>query len=332
MKRHLIAVCLLIMTLLCACGKKETSSKNSIFDIAGGEGISAGYPDTDGKTVIYVVKEKYTFDSENVMTQKIQYTYDEKGNMLSEEVDNGKISEAWNEELMIYEYVFGEVDGEINYSRYWTYDKYANMLTQEKENPDGKKQLEYNFEYTYKNGLPIKQTIPNNSRDYTEYYYDTDGQLIRQLQYRLEYEEPSVYQFEYNSDGTLGKIYWDKGSVFTFSYNVQDKLTELTRTDGTGALIFRNVYKYDYEGNMIIKEMYNSDNELEQRSEYVYNRDGLLEEEKIMTVESGKEVHQTVKYAYEKVKMSDSEAENYHARSQWRWLMEQTENNYLFRK
>lgn len=319
MKRALAAICILMTVLFCGCGKED------VFGRIDGAGGTPGYLDKDNEVEILLVKEKCTYNSENIMIQKIQYTYDSKGNKLSEVVDDGVGTEVWNEELLIYEYFVGEVDGKIDYSRYWSYDKYGNMLTQEKETPDGKKQLEYNFEYTYENGLPVKQSRPGGGPDYDEYAYNDNGQLIKQLLYRLEFSEPFEYRFEYNSDGILEKIRWSDGRVCSFTYNEQDKLTDF---DGNS----RKVYRYDSEGKMITQEIYNSENALKEWHEYIYNEDGLLEAEKIVKNESGKEIHETIKYTYEKVKMSVSEAESYYARSDWRWLMEQTESLSLLRK
>ena len=312
---------------------KEGSQAQKLLDLYGDGKVN--YLLVDGEeidekdVVVYLMKEKRVYNSENVMTERIWYTYDESGNMLTEEIDYSELTKTWNDELGVYEYIQGEVDGSIDRINRWTYDVFNNMLTQTREFSEGGTDLYLNFEYTYKNGLPTKRTVPNNSEDYTEYYYN-NGQLVRQLEYMREYEEPLTISFEYNSDGTLGEILWNS-SIFDFSYNDQSELIELTRIY-EGSQKFRNIYEYDSEGRMIVKELYNSDNELEQRNEYFYSRDGLLEEERIMSVNYGEVVYTTVKYAYEKVKMPEDTANGYYAKGQWLWLMEQTGIDCLLRK
>lgn len=187
------------------------------------------------------------------------YTYDERGNLLS---DSTKGDYSWTMETdNATTYTYDEQNRKLSYTYYskgkaqtvltYTYDADGHMLTQTEQDVDGV--LVFRADYTYDekgNELTCRKWY-NEERESENsdmvYTYDAQNRLLtRTVTY--EGEEPTVYTYVYEEDGTY-RYFYDyhyEGDVYT------------------------NTYWYDTEDRIVKHEVLNKDTD--QVEEYYENR------------------------------------------------------------
>ncbi len=197
-----------------------------------------------------------------------------------------------------------DADGGISYntSKYYTYDRDGNLLTETFYGSDGNEI--YRHEYTYDDNGNMVTSIEDNDSYRYEYAFDDNGNVLTCTKYN---DDGSTYsQTEYTYD--------DNSNILTetTNYNREDSRFEQIK------------YTYDSEGNMISKSRtfdaadpdseeytYDSDGKLQtriyfesdgiDRYEYAYDSKGnLLTETDYLTIGTDDEIlYKTVEYTYD---------------------------------
>jgi RHS repeat-associated protein len=216
-------------------------------------------------------------ESSNPKNQKSKYSYDTKGNLLSQTLPNGLVT---------------------NYS----YDSNRNLLEEKIKLTDGTI-FSTKYAYNINNSLKSK-TLPNG--DSTKYEYNSDNQIIKSLSpdnhaTTYAYEKGRVSKVTYPKGNTITYVYDEAGRLITetimplnatthYTYDEADRVTKVTdamnhevfvsynqkgqKTSTTDAMGNVTSYRYDGNGNLI-KTLY-SDN-----TETTYAYDG---EDRVKTI------------------------------------------------
>lgn len=200
------------------------------------------------------------YNTKGGVDNKTIYTYNYKGNLISEKTYVGSAME---------------------YKAFYTYDasdnlievkKYGNSLPEEMlgftDAPDYSKPL--NDEYENESLLPDVFPVGNRQKkgvktiyyfydikgvpeSETRYTYDNTGNLIARDYYPLKYGSYSNTTYEYNNKGNLSKkLTFGKevNQKVEYSYDDRANLVETKTTDSNGDT-YINSQKYDHYGNII---------------------------------------------------------------------------------
>lgn len=176
-----------------------------------------------GTQTIYVKVEEVRYSSDGTEIRRIENEYDECGRLLSSETDNGEASEIWDDELKMYIYEIGECDGRTDLSSEYEYDEYGNVIEYQYEY-DGRSSSGISYEYDYdENGLMEGYEYSYMLSDFAK----ESGMSI----------QPSVFEFEYDSDGNLIEV--------TEDTDMGDKIVQSYEYDDEGRLVAETFYEYD---------------------------------------------------------------------------------------
>jgi hypothetical protein len=155
-------------------------------------------------------------------------------------------------------------------------------------NPDGyetktdiynsKGQVEYVYNYDYKNNLRVKTTryTPDGKADkYYTYTYNTFENKIKSTRYNLSNDMDKYYTYEYDDNGNLIKETWfDKSGneeyKIEYEYDVRGEKTTAKTYNKDEDLIYTYKFKYDKKGNIIEEEKYDSDGDKTGIIQYIY--------------------------------------------------------------
>jgi hypothetical protein len=266
-----------------------------------------------GSETVYVRTVSRVYDSNGVVTELTKYEYDEQGRLLKYAQDWGIGEQVYNEELKLFEYISGEVDGTINVYRGFEYDDRGNLISYETRMGVDQPTTGQEYEWAYdgdqveemeqlaQGGFASIDTQFTYDRDgnLTEIYtvnkegkkrydckmdYDSEGRLIQKIQ--MNYEGDQIYDFVYNEDGLVEEYIYSRG---TPTYNNEYKYSSvgewehlyLSYTDN-GALEevatdggeFVYWFDYDEKGRVISKEYCGSDGV--DTYEFTYKGDRLV--------------------------------------------------------
>lgn len=333
MKKRVILLAGLMIMLLSGCGNKAAEAQlseglSNVQDMEqtgqeqeAGEQVDEedGTADETVDFVINVSKEiRYNGDGSISSWKEYEYEYDSNGKNIGRKCTtyngDGSIS-SWEE--YVYDSdgrssstVVYNGDGSIRSRTENIYDSDDRLLSSTVYDSDGNIVSQEKNEYN-SNGDKVKWTsISSFDFDFIcEYEYNSDGKLIKQLQYNLdgtldcwsEYEYDgngrSVKTTTYNSDGTLrswderefneiGNIlkctfYFDDGRVATwyeYEYNDigQPIQYALYYPRNNGEVYIDNLARYDYDsgGRQIRVTHYDDYGNVKSSEEYEYGENG----------------------------------------------------------
>ena len=216
------------------------------------------------KNLLEILETEYSEDDKYTY----KYSYDDKGNLTKEEyaADHSTYNYIreyeYDENRNIIKTIRHDDDGDT-YVYEYTYDKNGNVLksveTYTSDSYSRREIIEYTYD-SHNNEIKRESTHSYvsdnyNSTDTTVYVtnntYNTQGNLIKRVEFNSFGEVDRTYEYEYDADGNMLKNSCD------YSYGDSRK-TE---------------YTYDKSGN-IVKEVYTySDNDVF-TSEYTYDEHG----------------------------------------------------------
>lgn len=235
----------------------------------------------------YVTKEIY-YDNDGEIDYECdhEYTFDDKGNMLSErEYTDGALCRE-------YEYSCGTSNPDSTYmskrtdylngspTRVEIYNEDGETISEIEYDADGKVIYTHTFKYEYDdNGKLLKRHEYENERlvETLEYAYCPDGSGNIYFNKLITYYEDSSYRIVvYN---TLGEIVSDTHYFAdstrlenTYDENGNDLSETYYDADGNISAKFTYEYTYDNKGNIVIKKEYKNDT-LYLEAEYSYTTD-----------------------------------------------------------
>ncbi len=252
-----ISILLLMMLLLCACGRKTDAapvqtagSSDSAMSESRTVYICTSHSLTSGDSV---TRTDYLLDEANQVVAVNVYTNDVQTNHYDVECDQHGNYIRWISEDMTITY---------------DYDQQGNPLGKSIYSGEA---LISTTEYAWENGNQISLTNRNGPQEQrTAYFYNESGHKIREevylnsvlvsyTHYTVSEEGQPVTQAVYLADGTLH-------STVGYVYDGPDCTATTTLSDGT--VESRTVYTYDDHGNLIRTTVYDSeDNVLSQTTD-----------------------------------------------------------------
>ncbi|KKQ34807.1 MAG: hypothetical protein US52_C0046G0001, partial [candidate division WS6 bacterium GW2011_GWA2_37_6] len=188
--------------------------------------------DPRGKTM------KYEFDGDkNVKTitdkdgNKYTYTYDDKGNLLSEKdplnhVSSWEYNASFNKPVKL---VYKQAD----HITKWEYDTKGNLLKEINAKNDSRI-----FVYDGHGQLTEEKDFNGNA---TKYDYSAQGDLIKMTD-----ADQKVENYTYDGLGRLKTVENRRGFVYTYSYDGNDNVTQIA-----GPLGFKLGYEYDQNNHLV---------------------------------------------------------------------------------
>lgn len=164
------------------------------------------------------------------------YTYDEKGNLISE----NKVQHVLNKNKNDMAYIAILGDRPLNQLQEFEYNDNNEMIKQtiytyEKEKVNKKKDLERTISYKYDLGKIIKTTSKTNSslgELYTFYKYDKEGNTIRKVLYS-EQKDSIIYKYDYKDklvieEERIDERYENNNYHKKFYYDDKGNLTKVS--------------------------------------------------------------------------------------------------------
>lgn len=164
------------------------------------------------------------------------YTYDEKGNLISE----NKVQHVLNQNKNDMAYIAILGDRPLNQLQEFEYNDNNEMIKQtiytyEKEKVNKKKDLERTISYKYDLGKIIKTTSKTNSslgELYTFYKYDKEGNTIRKVLYS-EQKDSIIYKYDYKDklvieEERIDERYENNNYHKKFYYDDKSNLTKVS--------------------------------------------------------------------------------------------------------
>lgn len=274
-----------------------------------------------GKQTIYVCVEEIQYTSDGIAHRRTQWEYDEVGNLLSEEVDNGDHAPKWDDTLGVYFYEFAEYDGTVDYRSEWEYDENNNIVKYLTSEQPG-----YSVEYDYDEDGKITEfvltwepSINSASENHVKVVpatykceYDDEGRLIRVYVpdgfYRGDF---TSHLFEYDKDGTLETVYISaKEATWRHDLSYKDGRLHEIEIYVCPTPYFQSGDESYFNFDRAVKYKYDRDGHLKSQSgdDYTYDEHGNLIEIKY---EDGS---RTV-YEYEERKVNPQQALTFRRRN-----------------
>lgn len=305
MKKLFFAVLLVQVFLMNACGERKTPVEK--------EDKTVGTIISGMNSPLYRVTAIHTYNPDG---EEIRYTrckYDDHGNMVSLSSDWGVYEEIWNEQLLIYEYDIGKIDGKTDQEWICRYDEkgtvdYEKRITYRNDGSYSDYELTYKTEYDqsgylinlvregeteyeYSNnvhGYPLvvieRDIFTDSERKYAISYIEENSISEIRIAGRDEsdkFEIHTIIMFEYTEDGSLGRISYE-GSAnegYEFKYDKAGRLEKMYKLDSENKQESMTEFSYDKEGRIKRKNEYDGSGNLIQYSEYEFEAYTLPEEE-----------------------------------------------------
>lgn len=180
--------------------------------------------------------QKITYNAQNNPTDKVAYIYDNKGNVIQEDI------------YMASEYV--------QYKAIYKYDKKNRKISEARYDKDSKKHFESTYEYEGDNLMKKYTTNKKGELEYSEdYTYDKKGNVLTQTTYENYEKSTTVDTYTYDEKGN--KATWNvtkNGKLFmraNFTYDTHGNNTKTEVFDANGTLVDNReyVFEYDTKGN-----------------------------------------------------------------------------------
>lgn len=188
----------------------------------------------DEKVEIHRLVEQIDFSAEGVPYSRMVFSYDDAGHLVSEVTDHGENTEVWNDELGVYQYVYGSYNGTVNSVYTWKYDDQGYLIEQVRKYHRDEGGTEFS---------PVEEF-------YYAYTFDRNGEIAECRSTGSDGQNLSLYKFTYE-DGLITnvKAYAANGKLFqeqTYSYDVWGRLEKETFSEMEGD--FSYTYSYDHLG------------------------------------------------------------------------------------
>lgn len=180
--------------------------------------------------------EKKTFNAQNIVTDKITYMYDSKGNVNEENLYQGSES--------------------VQFKAVYKYDKKNRKISEARYNKNSEKHYETLFKYEG-NNLAKKYTVNNKGEiEYSEdFTYDNKGKELTHTTF--EKFDNSTTKDTYSYDAKGNKATWEivkNGKLFMkalYTYDTHNNNIMIAVNDATGKEVDKReyIYEYDEKGN-----------------------------------------------------------------------------------
>lgn len=268
--------------------------------------------DSDGN-----ILKNISYDGAGQAIERIENTYDEKGNLITEEVyryeiyDEAGDGPVYNEEGILDFRDEMEYDAAGNGVKTTRYDKDGEIISVTEREYDGSNHLlaevstytddgfEERTEYNYNSdGNCISEKYSYGGT--TEHEYDANGNEIKNIYYDENGEGKVQFEAEYDAEGNETKRIdyeydMDGGITTTEAVSAYDDAGNLVERKSSGGWDeFWQRYEYDAKGNNTkITELDQEGNVLSETS-YEYNEEG--EQTKYVTIDGASTVIQSAEY------------------------------------
>lgn len=273
MKNRILAVVLTIvlaMTMLTACGDKEENKKANVSQSATvPQGMIPTEDDDTSKEPTTVTKEvalltkKVHRDCISNKEWKIEYTYDDNGNMLTyySESGNDRMKYEYNDKGLLIKEITCDKWWEPNFWDVYTYDDNGKLIRKESYNSNG---LSSTVTYAYdENGelsqKEVKYTGPYADNSYRKVEYEISENYYSMKEYDIDGElldEEAKFYFEYY-DGKYLITSEYKQDKYKYEYTYDDNGNLIIKIDTS---ISKNIpytkYGYDSQNRIVIEENY----------------------------------------------------------------------------
>lgn len=184
--------------------------------------------------------QKTTFNSQNLQSDKINYQYDSKGNVIQEDI-------------------YLSLDF-IQYKAVYKYDKQNRKISEARYDKNSKKHYETIFKYDGKN-LINKTTVNDKgeievSEDIT---YDNKGNVLSELAFEKYDNSKTLTKYAYDANNNRTEWSVEKnGAPFmqaSYTYDKKGNTTLITVKDKDGKEVDSReyIFEYDKKGNWIKK-------------------------------------------------------------------------------
>ena len=256
----LMALCLCMTILLCACGQ-DKKSENFFDKIQETQTQPMTEPATEPlpvyeKQTVYLCVEEYLQNYEGGDFLK-GYTYDEYGRKT--------------------EYFGINADGTRSWVTEYSYDESGNLI--EERTGNSVTVMTYDEEGRVLSKVSYYKDEKNNE---TYYEYDEQGYVIAET--RIErYSEEITYTFAvtYNEDHTEATIEQFKNGepngITEETYNAAGQVLRSTVHDANGSWKHSQTWEYDAEGKLLQEGNYSSsETQADYMTIYTYDENGLL--------------------------------------------------------
>ena len=176
--------------------------------------------------------QKTTFNAQNLQSDKSNYLYDSKGNVIQEDIYLSKDF--------------------VQYKAVYKYDKQNRKISEARYDKDLKKHYETTLKYDGKN-VTNKSTVNDKgelevSQDFT---YDSKGNVLTEMAYEKFDNSKTLTRYAYDSKGNRTDWSVEKNGVpymkATYTFDDKDNLTSISATDKDGKEIERRDYAYEYD-------------------------------------------------------------------------------------
>ncbi len=186
------------------------------------------------------VAEKTTYNSQNILTDKLAYHYDSKGNVIQEDI-----------------YLGTEV---VQYKSIIKYDKKNRKISDARYDKNSKKLHE--SQLTYEGDNLVKKYITNDKGilEYAEdFTYDAKGNQLTHLTYeRFDNSKTlDTYSYDQNGNKTIWEVTKNNKPLMkaVYTYDNKNNVMAIMAFDAAGKETDKREYAYEYDkkGNWIKK-------------------------------------------------------------------------------
>ncbi len=226
----------------------------------------------------------YLWYESGVMWEVRSYSVDENGRPLQKRYHMSFSPTVTNPNIQ--EYVYNE-DGLLTEhdGREYGYDEKGRLTQTISYNSDGKAIAVIKL-YWYENGLLAKEeTYRSPEKDggpdsITEYFYDSNGRIIRENVYQNGVFN-RVVQFNHTNDGKKEKetVIYRNGETEVTNYyyhGITKKIIKI-ETISTDGYVVNETFEYDNGGNLLLHSKMGNDYRVFFRYQYVYDKNGHIE-------------------------------------------------------
>ena len=208
--------------------------------------------DENTNQLVPIIKEKYTYDINENMTQKLDYFWDENTSRLVANMKHVYTYDANGNMTQSHSYNWDETSQWIDdYKETYTYDANGNIILE----------LGYSWDES------TSSFAPDEKQEYT---YNANGNITQELSYRWD-ESTSKFVFSWKEEYTYDT---NRNITQELAYYWDESFNQWVNVN-------KSQYTYNANGNMIQSQYYSLDdntNQLEAigKTEYTYGANGNI--------------------------------------------------------